>query len=163
MFDFRKLTAFFGRKPTAYEQAVRDIALGRYDRAITALDVLLEGAATPAERAKILNKRGVALVKAGRRDDARASFASALAARPQFAPALVNEGNLAFEEGDVSRAVALYESAIRCDDSYSVAHLNLGVAYKRLGRRGDAVREFRRANRLEGVGFFPTGLRKGKP
>lgn len=158
MFGFHKLRALFYREPTPYQRAVRAIALGRYDEAIAGLDALLAHAATPAECATLWNKRGVALVNAGRRDEARASFASALAAVPNYAPALVNEGNMAFEGGDLAAAVALYESAVRSDDSYPVAHLNLGVAYKRLGRRGDAVREFRRANRLEGVGFFGAGF-----
>ena len=155
MFDFRKLTALFHRAPTPYQRAVRSIAVGRYDEAIAAFDALLPEAVTPLERATLWNKRGVALVNTARRDEARASFQSALAALPQFAPALVNEGNLVLEEGNLTAAIALYEAAIRSDDSYAIAHLNLGVAYKQLGRRSEAVREFRRANRLEGVGFFP--------
>ena len=153
MFDFRKLTAFFRREPTPFDQALRAIALGRYDEAIERIDALLP-AATPAGRAALLNKRGVALVNLERRDEARAAFSRALSVLPKFAPALVNEGNLALEDGNVAEAVRLYESAIRSDDSYAIAHLNLGVAYKRLGRRAEAVREFRRAHRLESASIF---------
>lgn len=153
MFDFRKLTALFRREPTPFQRAMQAIALGRYDEALERIDALL-AAATPAERAALHNKRGVALVNMGRRDEARAAFASALALLPKFAPALVNEGNLALEDGNVTEAVGLYESAIRSDDAYPLAHLNLGVAYKRLGRRAEAVREFRRAHHLESASFF---------
>lgn len=154
MFDFRKLTAFFHREPSSYQRAMQSIALGRYDDAIERIDALLAGASTLAERAELFNKRGVALVNMERRDEARAAFSAALALLPAFAPALVNQGNLALEDGDLTAAVGLYESAIRSDDSYPLGHLNLGVAYRRLGRRADAVREFRRAHRLESTFFF---------
>ncbi len=43
-----------------------------------------------------------------------------------------------------------YERAIRSDEEYAPAHHNLGVAYKRMGKTGEAVRALRRAHRLEG-------------
>lgn len=76
-------------------------------------------------------------------------FAMALELSPAFAPALVNVGNLLLEDGDLKGAVARYEAALRSDDGYHVAHLNLGVAYKKLGRHAEAVREFRRADTVK--------------
>ena len=54
------------------------------------------------------------------------------------------------EDGHLLDAVDYYAAAIRADETYATAHRNLGVAYKRLGRRGEAVRALRTAARLEG-------------
>ena len=92
----------------------------------------------------------MAYVALGRRDEALEAFARALGRDPACAPALANLGNVLFEDGHVLDAVDYYEAAIRADGAYATAHRNLGVAYKRLGRRGDAVRALRTAARLEG-------------
>jgi tetratricopeptide (TPR) repeat protein len=152
VFNFRKFLALF--RPnlyTPFELALRDMAHRRYGEALARLDALLADADLPApERAAIANKRGVALVELRRIAEARAAFLQALEIAPKFAPALVNIGNLHLEAGEIEEAVRCYDSAILSDDDYALAHHNLGVAYKRLGRMGDAVREFRRAHRLEG-------------
>jgi tetratricopeptide (TPR) repeat protein len=152
VFNFRAFLALF--RPdlyTPYELALRDIARGRLAEGLARLDALLvDPVITGEDRAAICNKRGVALVQLSRREDARAAFESALEARAQFVPALVNLGNLQLESGDAQEAVRYYEIAIRSDEEYALAHHNLGVAYKRLGRTGDAVGELRKADRLEG-------------
>lgn len=152
MFNFRRFLALF--RPalyTPFELALRDMARHRYDEALARLDDLLADQQLPsAERAAIANKRGVALVELQRRAEARAAFEQALEIVPKFAPALVNIGNLHLEAGETEEAIRFYESAVLSDEEYALAHHNLGVAYKRLGRTGDAVRELRRAHRLEG-------------
>ncbi len=152
MFNLRKFLALF--RPnlyTPFELALRDVALHRYAQAVTRLDEILANANAPApERAAAANKRGVALRELRRVDEARASFEQALDILPNFAPALVNIGNLHLEAGEMEKAIRYYESAIRSDDENALAHHNLGVAFKRLGRTGDSVRELRRAHRLEG-------------
>jgi tetratricopeptide (TPR) repeat protein len=90
----------------------------------------------------------------GERDRALRDFSEALAAVPRFAPALTNIGNLLLEEGVFDEAIAHYEAAIRADETYALAHLNLSVAYRKTGRRAAAVRELRLAHRLEGRGIF---------
>lgn len=152
MFNFRRFIALFRPELyTPFELALRDMAHRRYEEALTRLDELLADAQLPpAERAAASNKRGVALVELRRTDEARAAFEQALQVVPKFAPALVNIGNLHLEAGEMEEAIRLYESAVLSDDDYALAHHNLGVAYKRLGRTGDAVRELRRAHRLEG-------------
>ena len=122
------------------------IDAGDYARAETELTALLVDGESN-DRAAIFNKRGVARVHLGRNDDALSDFNAALEIRPAFAPALVNIGNLFLESGELETAVLHYEAALRSDDDYRVAHLNLGVALKKLGRHADAVREFRRADR----------------
>jgi Flp pilus assembly protein TadD len=64
-------------------------------------------------------------------------------------PAMVNAGNLLLEAGDLAGAIERLETAVKLDPDYPEAHHNLGVAYKRAGRRSDAVRELRRATGLE--------------
>jgi len=111
---------------------------------------LLEAASPGApERAFLLNKRGVARIGMERRDLAARDFEAALEARPAYAPALTNLGNLFFESGEVGAAIERYERAIAFAPDYAVAYLNLGAAYKRAGRLGDAVRAIRQAERLE--------------
>jgi tetratricopeptide (TPR) repeat protein len=77
------------------------------------------------------------------------ALVDALAADPHCVPAIVNVGNLLLEDAVLDDAVAHYEAALRLDEAYAAGHFNLGIAYKRLGRRADAVREFRRADRIE--------------
>lgn len=129
---------------------VRALDRGRTAEALAFLDAAHLAARTDAERAVIENKRGVAYVQRGDRAAALAAFSAALDADPRCVPALTNIGNLLLEDGALDEAIVHYEAALRLDDDYALAHLSLGVAYKRLGRRGDAVRELRRAHRLEG-------------
>ncbi len=148
---FARLRRFASRRPPAPLAAgVAALERRRIDEALVHFARALEIAATDAERAAAHNKRGLAELARADRGAAIDAFASALAHEPRFVPAIVNVGNLLLEDGAIDEAIAHYEAALRIDDESAVAHLNLGIAYKRLGRRGDAVREFRRASRLEG-------------
>ncbi len=148
MFNLNKVAAFFGvRPPSPFARATRLIETGDYAKAEAELTALLSSE-DASHRASIFNKRGVARVHQERHADALSDFRAALELRPGFAPALVNVGNLLLEGGQIEAAVVQYEAAVRSDDAYRVAHFNLGVAYKKLGRHADAVREFRRADRL---------------
>lgn len=150
MFNLRRFLAPFRRKTlTPYETALRALAHGEYAEALGRLDALSnDETLTARDRAAIANKRGVALIGLTRRAEARAAFEHALELQPGFVPALVNLGNLLLEEGEIDAAVLQYESAIRADERYAPAHHNLAVAYKRLGRMADSVRELRRAHKL---------------
>lgn len=140
---------FRRKQPTAFEQALRALARGHHAEALERLDALLaDSEMTPASRAAATNKRGVALIGLGRGTEARQAFEAALEVVPRYAPAMVNIGNLHLEAGEIEIAVSQYEAAIRSDDRYGPAHHNLAVAYKRLGRTADSVRELRRAHRL---------------
>lgn len=151
-FNFRRFLALFRPQLyTPFELALRDMAHHRYEEALARLDELLADPQLPAaERAAAANKRGVALVELRRLDEARRAFEQAVEIVPKFVPALVNIGNLHLEAGETAEAIAYYESAVRGDENYALAHHNLGVAYKRLGRTAESVRELRKAHRLEG-------------
>ena len=80
----------------------------------------------------------------------RQDFDAALDARPAYAPALTNLGNLLLEARRrslrQSRGTSRDRQPIR---EYALAYLNLGVAYKRVGRIAEGVRALREAQRLE--------------
>ena len=151
MFDIKRWFAARQRRRPDDDVGCAAVALdeGRPEEALAALDKALAGDLTAERRAFGLNKRGVALIALGRRDDARAAFTEALAAVERCAPPLVNLGNLLLEDGDVEGAIESYRAAIRADESYPMAYLNLGVALKRAGRRAEAVRSLRTGHRLE--------------
>lgn len=96
-----------------------------------------------------VHKQGVILVRMGRRDEARGAFMQALDLNREFAPSLTNLGNMELEQGHVEQAIVYYKQAIAAQPDYPGAHHNLGVAYRRLGRLGDAVSEARQAARHE--------------
>jgi tetratricopeptide (TPR) repeat protein len=147
---FRLWRRFASSRASApYGRALTLLRKGKSEQAETELTALLEQASLAQERAYLFNKRGVARVKLRQRDLARADFNAAADCIDGYAPALTNLANLLLEDGDAEAAIARYERAIRADPNYALAHLNLGAAYKRLGRLDDAVRALRRALALE--------------
>lgn len=149
MFNFFKRFASTGSDLTPRGLALQALARGRYADAEEQFGVLLAGDPPAADVPLFYNKRGVARIHLGRREDAFADFSAALAVAPSYAPALTNVGNLLLEDGKLEDAIAHYQSAIRSDEDHAAAHQNLGIAYRRQGRIADAVREFRRAQRIE--------------
>ncbi|MBI2685667.1 MAG: tetratricopeptide repeat protein [Acidobacteria bacterium] len=74
-----------------------------------------------------------------------------------FAAAHALLGRVLLQRGEVARAIASLETAVRLRPAYPPALLNLAQAYKRAGRDGDAARTYdllREANEKE---------RQGKP
>jgi tetratricopeptide (TPR) repeat protein len=150
----RLLAAFRHKSDDPFERAVAQLEKGDPAAAVAAFTDLLRTAQSEESAAQICNKRGVAHVRLGRRDEALQDFTEALRRIPRFAPALANIGNLLLEEDALDDAIAHYEAAVRADEHYPVAHLNLAVAYRKAGRRADSVRELRIAHRLEGRKLF---------
>ena len=131
------------------ERGIRALRARRLDEAWTAFEAALDAAAGLPERALVHNKRALVLLARADRDGATAELERALEADVLCVPAIVNQGNVLLEAGDAAAAVARFEAAIALDAEYPEAHHNLGVAYRRLGRRADAVRALRRATALE--------------
>jgi tetratricopeptide (TPR) repeat protein len=134
---------------TPYAAGVAALEALRFDEALAHFRAALEDASSGKERALVHNKRALIHLRRGERPAAIAVFVEALEADAQCVPAIVNVGNLLLEDAIFDDAVAHYEAALRVDDAYGPGHLNLGIAYKQLGRHADAVREFRRADRIE--------------
>jgi len=148
-FDVRSWFAGPRRALTPYERALTALEAGEYGVALDECAAALALAVDDAARADALNKRGVALVGLGRRDEALSAFCEALECSEKHAPALVNVGNLLLEDGNLEDAVDYYQAAMRADPAYPLAYRNLSVASKRLGRPAEAVRYLRVADRLE--------------
>jgi tetratricopeptide (TPR) repeat protein len=127
----------------------RALRRGELDAAERAFAAALAHATTDREQALALNKYALVAIARGNRAAAQTWLGSALALYPACVPAIVNTGNLLLEAGDLDAAIEQFQTAIRLDPDDPDAHHNLGVAYKRAGRRRDAVRELRRATGLE--------------
>ena len=150
MFNFRRLLALFSAPRTPLDAALRELAHGKPQEALAALDELLAREQTAEGRAELTNKRGVALVAMDRREEARAAFESALKISPRFAQAFVNLGNLELESNCVEDAISYYRRAIDADSQNASAYRHLALAYRRAGRSTEALQAFSRARRLEG-------------
>ncbi len=130
-------------------RGTRALQTGALDEAERCFDEALAAAASDRERALAHNKRALLALARGDRPGAEGALDEALRTYAACVPAMVNAGNLLLEDGDIDGATRRFEAAIALDPDYPEAHHNLGVAYRRAGRRGDAVRELRRATGLE--------------
>jgi tetratricopeptide (TPR) repeat protein len=88
---------------------------------------------------------GVAAYREGRREAARRSFEAAAAADPRLSMARVYLGRLAREDGDILKATALLDTAIRLDTANAVAYREMGQLQLQANRPTLAVSFFRRA------------------
>jgi Tfp pilus assembly protein PilF len=59
-----------------------------------------------------------------------------------------------FRDGKVEEATALLEKAVREDETYLPARINLAHAYERLNRFDEAIEQYRRVIALERQNFF---------
>jgi tetratricopeptide (TPR) repeat protein len=135
--------------PTDFARGVRALRAGRLDDAWAAFERALDVAADAPARALVCNQRALVLLARGDRRAAAGELARALETDAACVPAIVNVGNVHLEAGEPERAIAQFEAAIALDPDYPEAHHNLGVAFRRLGRRREAVRALRRATVLE--------------
>jgi len=60
-----------------------------------------------------------------------------------------------YVKGDTSRAITEFLSALKLDDSFVLAHYDLGAAYQNQGRTSQAIQEYEKATELNP--FFPEG------
>jgi tetratricopeptide (TPR) repeat protein len=146
---FARLFGLARVAPGPLERGARALRGGHLEEAERCFDEALAGAQNDRDRALAHNKRALVALARGDRDRAQATLDEALRIHPACVPAMVNAGNLLLEAGDLDGAIAHFEAAIVLDPDYPEAHHNLGVAFRRAGRRSDAVRELRRATGLE--------------
>ncbi len=131
------------------ERAARAVRRHDFETAEALYVAALAAAPDDRRRALVHNKRALLELARGDAAAADAALADALATYAACVPALVNVANRLLEAGQLDAAIERYETAIRLDPDFPEAHHNLGVAYRRAGRRSDAVRELRRATGLE--------------
>jgi tetratricopeptide (TPR) repeat protein len=92
---------------------------------------------------------GNALGRSGRLEEARASYAQALAIHPDFAEAHNNLGDVQLELGQLDEALGSCRRALEAKPGYAEAHQNLAKALGRLGRFDEAAASCRRALELK--------------
>ncbi len=85
--------------------------------------------------------RGLIFKEQGNRPAAIDEFQKALSLRPDLVEARVQLAAYMLESGNATDAAPLLEGAVRYDNGNVLAHLNLGDAYRLLGKTGDAKRE----------------------
>lgn len=134
------------RAKAALTEGERLLDVGDFDAAEAKLREALD---LQPESAHIHNKLGVCYIRQQREEEARHEWTRALELDPGHAPAHSNIGNLHQQAGRLDAAKAAYLEALRHDPEYYIAHHNLGAVYRKMGRIGDAVKQLRRANRLE--------------
>ena len=60
-----------------------------------------------------------------------------------------------YVKGDTDRAITEFQSALKLDDSFVLAHYDLGAAYQSQGLTNQAIQEYEKATELNP--FFPEG------
>lgn len=76
------------------------------------------------------------------------ALAMALPAHAEVSPDALDKATAALDQGDFAGAAAGYESQIQAGAQNGHLYYNLGIAYVRLGRVGDAMAAFLAARRL---------------
>jgi tetratricopeptide (TPR) repeat protein len=98
----------------------------------------------------------MALIRAGRLDQAKADLEEVLRNHPGSAGAVHFLGLIAHQEGDQARAVELLEKAVTMNRVVPFFHGNLGEVYRALGRYTEAIASCRKAVELFPV--YPEAL-----
>lgn len=100
--------------------------------------------AATGPNARAHNHLGHALAAAGRHDEARREYKTALRLHPDYPQALNNLGTLLAGQGEVGPAIAAFERAIALAPSLPHARANLALALTQAGRPAEAVPHFAR-------------------
>jgi Flp pilus assembly protein TadD len=124
---------------------------GRYDRAVPAFE---EAARLQPDNSRPLQQLGAAHHAAGHEDLALESYRRAVELRPD-SRAYSNIGNILYDKGRFREAAEAFEQADRLEAGVPQYSLNLGDAYRKLGRTDDARMAYEdgieRCRRLLGV------------
>jgi tetratricopeptide (TPR) repeat protein len=107
-----------------------------------AVVVLERGLAAHPGDCELESARGLALDARGDWSGARSSLEGTLRRDPGCHPASQNLGALQMKRGELGAAVTTFRRALEQPEPWPEHHLNLGYAYRALGRPGDADVEF---------------------
>ncbi len=115
----------------------------RLDLSLYALQGILDGYGPEnpprdKDNPEALLLRGLILKERGQRSGAVKDFQRCLELRPDLVEAMVHLAGYLLEAGNATEATPLLESALRYDRDNILARLNLGDAYRLLGRPADA-------------------------
>ena len=110
-----------------------------------ALDALARAAALLPDDAEAHGNLGNALLRAGRLDQALASYTRALELKPDYAEVCNNRGNALRGLGRPHEAIASYSKALELKADFAEAYSNMGNALRGLGRLDEAVTSYSKA------------------
>ncbi len=128
-----------------YDLGVAQSGLREYDAAAKSFqDAIARDPGFLAARANLVTVR----ILSGDLPAARIAADTFLTAAPQSARALYTRGVVALRSGDGVTALADFKSLTSSDPAYAVAHYDLALAERELGRFDDAERELRTATAL---------------
>jgi tetratricopeptide (TPR) repeat protein len=131
---------------------------GQFEAAIA----LLEPALTRAPASPEMNLTlGSAWREMGKAVKAKTYYAAALAARPDYAPALANMADLLCDEGTHDEALALYDRAVRLEPSNSQIRLNRAILHLLGGSLKEGWRDY--AARVALPGKVPVAELRAQP
>src|SRR5579859_6010387 len=144
-------------------RAKQAMANRRFDEAVQLYSALV--GALPQNPGMLMNL-GLALHSAGRYREAIASFANALALRPELVPAKMLTGIDYLKLGEPARAVAPLSEAVQAEPATPISRVELADAFLSTGRFQQAVVHFRKLTELEpkdargwqGLGMSYLGL-----
>jgi tetratricopeptide (TPR) repeat protein len=121
----------------------------RLDLALYALQAILDGfepiqdnPPRDKDNPEALMLRGLIFREQGQRAQAMAQFKEAVQKRPDLVDARVAYATYLLEAGNAQEALPILEGAVKFDNDNIAAHLDLGDAYRLVGRYPDAKREF---------------------
>jgi tetratricopeptide (TPR) repeat protein len=106
-------------------------------------------AAVTKDNCTAYNNLGYFFERAGRKDDALASYQKALELYPDYAYAHYNLGLLHSDRGRTDEAAAHFHKALECNPDYAKAHFNLGLLLAKTGRTDDALAHYRKAVEID--------------
>ena len=99
----------------------------------------------PPARASADFARAVALVRAGKDEEAQLAFQQIASAYPQYAGALVNLGILYRKHGDLAKSEATLHSAVQREPGNAEALTELGVTLRLAGKFHEAADAYNQA------------------
>ena len=120
--------------------------LGRFDEALAAYRAGLRKA--PGD-AMLHYARGAALAASEDRREAKAAYREALRLRPNFPEALLNLGNVHYDEGAYAAAAVCCRKALALRPTYAKAWCNLGNALQMMGGAREATGCYERTLALD--------------
>ncbi len=126
--------------------AQQSLQSGNADQALATYRALVE--ADPQDRE---SRMGVAAALAAlqRSDEALAEYQQISVDWPDFPFALIRQGMLLEEQGELAYAIEAYQSAVRIAPESADAHFTLAYAYRRAEQRDLAIAEFEAGLQLD--------------
>ncbi len=108
-----------------YEKALK---LAQSNQAKAAIEKLEEAIKVFPDYLYALNKLGEQYLQSGQRELAQTYFERAIATNARFAPPHIGVGTILNEQKKYAEAIAHLETAVKLDDTYPMAHIQLGLA-----------------------------------